>query len=190
MAGSDLTAADIVAYPSLKLLLRASRRPEAVPLRWALMASNTVSGHRYLDAAGGAAPSLSAALAQDIAPPDPSLGVCRPGQDCGGKNRGFARLRRHEAYRPETTARTYQRLCDYYAYGANSQTQDGCIGRDGRCCIGTGQAANRSGGLAARRRLEAVRINRLARPCRNIGLIVDGPDRLARRRQQHRRGVH
>src|ERR1700730_446513 len=32
MAGPDLTAADIVAYPSLKLLLRASRRPEAVPL--------------------------------------------------------------------------------------------------------------------------------------------------------------
>ena len=32
MAGRDLTAADIVAYPSLKLLLRASRRPEVVPL--------------------------------------------------------------------------------------------------------------------------------------------------------------
>jgi glutathione S-transferase len=31
-AGPDLTAADIVAYPNLKLLLRASRRPEAVPL--------------------------------------------------------------------------------------------------------------------------------------------------------------
>ena len=32
MAGPDLTAADIVAYPGLKLLLRASRRPEAAPL--------------------------------------------------------------------------------------------------------------------------------------------------------------
>ena len=32
MAGPDLTAADIVAYPNLNLLLRASRRPEAVPL--------------------------------------------------------------------------------------------------------------------------------------------------------------
>jgi glutathione S-transferase len=32
IAGPDLTAADIVAYPSLKLLLRASRRPEAIPL--------------------------------------------------------------------------------------------------------------------------------------------------------------
>lgn len=32
MAGPDLTAADIVAYPSLKILLRASQRPEAVPL--------------------------------------------------------------------------------------------------------------------------------------------------------------
>ena len=31
-AGPDLTAADIVAYPGLKLLLRASRRPEATPL--------------------------------------------------------------------------------------------------------------------------------------------------------------
>lgn len=32
MAGPDLTAADIVAYPGLKLLLRASRRPEAASL--------------------------------------------------------------------------------------------------------------------------------------------------------------
>jgi glutathione S-transferase len=32
LAGPDLTAADIVAYPGLKLLLRASRRPEAAPL--------------------------------------------------------------------------------------------------------------------------------------------------------------
>jgi glutathione S-transferase len=32
MAGPSLTAADIVAYPSLKILLRASQRPEAVPL--------------------------------------------------------------------------------------------------------------------------------------------------------------
>ena len=32
LAGPDLTAADIVAYPNLNLLLRASRRPEAVPL--------------------------------------------------------------------------------------------------------------------------------------------------------------
>ena len=32
MAGPDLTAADIVAYPSLKLLLRASRHPQAAPL--------------------------------------------------------------------------------------------------------------------------------------------------------------
>jgi glutathione S-transferase len=32
MAGPDLAATDIVAYPNLKLLLRASRRLEAVPL--------------------------------------------------------------------------------------------------------------------------------------------------------------
>jgi len=32
MAGPDLTAADIVAYPGLKLLLRAAQRPEAAPL--------------------------------------------------------------------------------------------------------------------------------------------------------------
>ncbi len=32
IAGPDLTAADIVAYRGLKLLLRASRRPEAAPL--------------------------------------------------------------------------------------------------------------------------------------------------------------
>jgi glutathione S-transferase len=31
-AGPDVTAADIVAYSGLKLLLRASRRPEAAPL--------------------------------------------------------------------------------------------------------------------------------------------------------------
>jgi glutathione S-transferase len=36
MAGPDLTAADIVAYPGLKLLLRASRRPEAAPLELGL----------------------------------------------------------------------------------------------------------------------------------------------------------
>jgi glutathione S-transferase len=36
MAGPDLTAADIVAYPSLMLLLRASRRPEAAPLELGL----------------------------------------------------------------------------------------------------------------------------------------------------------
>jgi len=32
LAGPELTAADIVAYPGLKLLLRASRHPEAAPL--------------------------------------------------------------------------------------------------------------------------------------------------------------
>jgi glutathione S-transferase len=32
LAGPDLTAADIVAYPGLKLLLRASRHPQAAPL--------------------------------------------------------------------------------------------------------------------------------------------------------------
>jgi glutathione S-transferase len=32
LAGPDLTAADIVAYPGLKLLLRALRHPEAIPL--------------------------------------------------------------------------------------------------------------------------------------------------------------
>ena len=36
MAGSDLTASDIVAYPGLKLLLRVSRRPEAAPLELGL----------------------------------------------------------------------------------------------------------------------------------------------------------
>jgi glutathione S-transferase len=36
MAGPDLTAADIVAYPDLKLLLRASQRPEAAPLELGL----------------------------------------------------------------------------------------------------------------------------------------------------------
>ncbi len=36
IAGPDLTAADIVAYPGLKLLLRASRRPEAAPLELGL----------------------------------------------------------------------------------------------------------------------------------------------------------
>jgi glutathione S-transferase len=36
MAGPDLTAADIVAYPGLKLLLRASQRPEAAPLELGL----------------------------------------------------------------------------------------------------------------------------------------------------------
>ena len=36
LAGPSLTAADIVAYPGLKLLLRASRRPEAAPLELGL----------------------------------------------------------------------------------------------------------------------------------------------------------
>ena len=36
MAGSDITAADIVAYPGLKLLLRVSQRPEAAPLKLGL----------------------------------------------------------------------------------------------------------------------------------------------------------
>jgi glutathione S-transferase len=36
MAGSDLTAADIVAYPGLKLTLRVSQRPEAAPLKLGL----------------------------------------------------------------------------------------------------------------------------------------------------------
>jgi glutathione S-transferase len=36
MAGPDLTASDIVAYPGLKLLLRVSRRPEAAPLELGL----------------------------------------------------------------------------------------------------------------------------------------------------------
>jgi glutathione S-transferase len=36
LAGPELTAADIVAYPGLKFLLRASRRPEAAPLELGL----------------------------------------------------------------------------------------------------------------------------------------------------------
>jgi glutathione S-transferase len=36
MAGSDISAADIVAYPGLKLLLRVSQRPEAAPLKLGL----------------------------------------------------------------------------------------------------------------------------------------------------------
>jgi glutathione S-transferase len=36
MADTDLTAADIVAYPGLKLLLRVSQRPEAAPLELGL----------------------------------------------------------------------------------------------------------------------------------------------------------
>src|ERR1700730_11537843 len=43
LAGFDLTAADIVAYPGLKLLLRASRRPEAAPLALGL----TTSRHAF-----------------------------------------------------------------------------------------------------------------------------------------------
>ena len=39
MGGSDITAADIVAYPGLKLLLRVSQRPEAAPLKLGSMAS-------------------------------------------------------------------------------------------------------------------------------------------------------
>jgi|ERR1019366_1748240 hypothetical protein len=41
MAGPKLTAADIVAYPGLKLLLRASQRPEAAPLELGLDGFNT-----------------------------------------------------------------------------------------------------------------------------------------------------
>lgn len=36
MVGSELTAADIVAYPGLKLLLRISQRPDAAPLKLGL----------------------------------------------------------------------------------------------------------------------------------------------------------
>jgi glutathione S-transferase len=36
IAGPDLTAADNVAYPGLKLLLLAARRPEAAPLELGL----------------------------------------------------------------------------------------------------------------------------------------------------------
>jgi glutathione S-transferase len=44
MAGPDLTAADIVAYPSLRLLLRASRRPDKqLHWSWGLMTSR----HRF-----------------------------------------------------------------------------------------------------------------------------------------------
>src|ERR1700726_4973816 len=43
MAGPDLTAADIIAYPGLKLLLRVSRRPEAAPLELGL----TTSRHAF-----------------------------------------------------------------------------------------------------------------------------------------------
>jgi hypothetical protein len=41
MTGPKLTAADIVAYPGLKLLLRASQRPEAAPLELGLDGFNT-----------------------------------------------------------------------------------------------------------------------------------------------------
>jgi hypothetical protein len=43
MAGPKLTAADIVAYPGLKLLLRASQRPEAAPLELGLDGFNTLA---------------------------------------------------------------------------------------------------------------------------------------------------
>lgn len=72
MAGPDLTAADIVAYPGLKLLLRASRRPEAVPLVLGLDGFETRFPRiACLDATGRAAArlreDLSAALAAGIA---------------------------------------------------------------------------------------------------------------------------
>jgi glutathione S-transferase len=41
LAGPDLTAADIVAYPGLKLLVRAARRPEAASLALGLDAFET-----------------------------------------------------------------------------------------------------------------------------------------------------
>jgi hypothetical protein len=72
MAGPDLTAADIVAYPSLRLLLRASRRPDKqLHWSWGLMTSR----HRFRGIAawmqtGRAAArlreDLSAALAAGI----------------------------------------------------------------------------------------------------------------------------
>ena len=72
MAGPDLTAADIVAYPSLRLLLRASGRPDKqLHWSWGLMTSrHAFARHRGLDATGRAAPrlreDLSAALAAGI----------------------------------------------------------------------------------------------------------------------------
>jgi hypothetical protein len=71
MAGPDLTAADIVAYPGLKLLLRASRRPEAVPLTLFLDGFETrfpgiAAWMQRVEQLPGYEKNLSAALAADV----------------------------------------------------------------------------------------------------------------------------